>query len=169
MGKRNRNRRGQIVEPTHGKRMEAKHKQAVSRPIDVVTDNINVEVAINTEVLELRVGIFLDGEGHALPAADADELAQMCIAWLADGCRHPRMDVQFPLENVAYRVDREGVCKLAGLLGQHATFVSVLSALVAYEMHTKGLTRLEALQSVGAFHVFAYTANCAEPTGQLAA
>lgn len=166
LAKSYRNRRGQIVEPTHGRRKGAKSKHARPRPLEVLNKDIYVEVAFNMERLALGVGVFLGKLGHAIPAGEAEEMSQTFIMWLSM-CDAPR--VEFPLEDETYSVDREGAFRLAVLLGNHAMVVTVLEALAAYEMERGGLDRCAALRAVGEFYKFAHVPQSAAAPNQLVA
>lgn len=166
MPKTYRNRRGRIVEPTHGKKKQAKAKSVAPPVREVSNSDIYVEVAFHEERQELGVGVFLGSHGHAIPATEAEEMSQTFIMWLSM-CDAPR--VEFPLENESYSVDREGAFRLAVLLGEHATVVAMLEALAVYEMESGGLDRRAALRSVETFYKFARVPRRTEGPRQLAA
>lgn len=166
MAKSYRNRRGQIVEPRHTKRRSTKVEPRASSVKEVSNCDIHVEVAFHETRQELGVGVFLGGHGHAIPAAEAEEMSQTFIAWLSM-CDAPRLE--FPLDDETYSVDREGAFRLAVLLGNHAMVVAVLEALAVYEMERGGLDRRAALQAVGEFYKFARVPQCDGAPKQLAA
>lgn len=145
------NHAGQIVEPTRSECAGHGPTQAAAPAREISRSDLRVERAFHEKSQELGVAIHLGGLCHPLPATEATELAQTLVAWLSR-CDDPRLE--FPLDDTAYSVDREGAFVLGVQLVEQATQVAMLNALTAYEVATKGVDRREAMNSVGAFWNF---------------